>query len=210
MKIFFGFENINKLSDAIKYDVSTKNNIQKDYHRRGVIPKGIITLRTCGSLFYYNTLNLRRSTIPMTKLQRFKKIRARHLISFRRYLALKGDGTAVIDYLNMDAFELREHLSAQWLPQMNWDNYCQLWVVDHIVPMKYFDPTIASDMRLCWSYENLKPSYLTDNHAKGLCIEVTKNTLLGMRQTIGVRLLLNKIEGIKDMFNPYYSKVNNG
>lgn len=139
-----------------------------------------------------------------TKCQQQKAIRARHLISFRRYISLKGSGDAVIDYLNMDAFELRNYISSQWQQGMSWDNYGEFWIVDHIVPLRYFEPTSIKDMKLCWDYNNLQASYYWDNHAKGYCVEVTKNILEGMVRNASVDLLLKKIEHIQDMFANYY------
>ena len=144
----------------------------------------------------------------MTTAQRFKKIRAKHLASFRNYLRLNGNGGAVYDFLEVNAFELREHISQQWLSGMTWENYGKFWVVDHVVPLKYFDPTNYKEMKLCWNHNNLKPNYYWDNHAKGYCVEVTKKVLDGMPQVPAVLLLKKKIEEVNTMFNPYYNLQN--
>lgn len=143
----------------------------------------------------------------MTEKQRFKQIRARHLASFRRYVSLQGEASAMDDYLNMNAFELRDYLSSQWQPGMNWENYGKVWVVDHIVALKYFDPTDRKEMKLCWHSDNPQPSFYMDNHAKGCCVEVTEGILLGLKPSSTVKLLLEKIESVKDMFEPYYGQV---
>lgn len=146
----------------------------------------------------------------MTQKQLFKKIRSRHLTGFRRFLQLSGSGSCVADYIGMNAWELREYIESQWLSGMNWENYGREWVVDHIVALKYFDPTNQKDMKLCWHYSNLKPNFFWHNHAKGYCIDVTKKTLLGLKNTPYVSALLSFISDKEKMFEPYYSSQKTG
>lgn len=142
----------------------------------------------------------------MTIKQRYANIRKRQLISFRRFVSLGGNGDAVRDYIGMNAFELRNQIQNKWLSGMSWDNYGEYWVIDHIVALKYFDPTDIKQMKLCWHIDNLNPFYYWDNHAKGYCIEVTKGILDGSPKSAMIELLVNKISVHSEMFEPYYSK----
>lgn len=145
----------------------------------------------------------------LTKKQRFKQIRARHLTAFRRYISLKGSASAIEDYLSMNAFELREHFEALWLDGMDWDSYGTFWVVDHIVALKYFDPTNINDMKLCWHHSNLVPAYWNDNHAKGYAPEISAKMLLQFPQTPTVQRLLEKSQTHVQEFENYYQRINN-
>ncbi len=140
----------------------------------------------------------------VTPKHRQKKIRARHLITFRRYLALKGGASAIEDFISMNAFELRTYISGLWQDGMNWENYGTYWVVDHIVPLRYFDARDLKEMRLCWHHDNLRPNYYWDNHAKGYCVEVTEKVLKGMKQSITVQRLIEKNAENSKMFEKYY------
>lgn len=142
----------------------------------------------------------------MTPKQRQKAVRARHLISFRRWITLRGRGDKVVDYVDMDVFDLRRHIESQWLTGMNWDNYGTDWIVDHIVPLRYFDPFDRKDMILCWTYHNLQPAWYWDNHAKGYCIDVTEGVLKNLNGSAKGKMLLNKISTIVGQFEPYYNK----
>lgn len=144
----------------------------------------------------------------LTIKQGHKNIRARHLVSFRRYLALKGSGDSVRDFLNMNAFELREHIESQWLDGMNWDNYGWFWCVDHIVALKYFDPTNFGEMEVCWSHYNLIPAYMGDNHAKGYAPEISEKMLLRLPDVPMVRVLIDKARRHILEFEPYYNRTN--
>lgn len=136
--------------------------------------------------------------------QKWREIRSYHLANFRNWVVFKGHGDRVRDHIDMNVLEFRKHIEAQMLPGMTWENYRKEWVIDHIVALKYFDPTSQTDMALCWNYNNLKPSWADHNHAKGYCVEVTIRILEGLPQNAMVKRLMQKIEPVKDMFSPYY------
>lgn len=140
----------------------------------------------------------------MTEKQKVKKIRAKHLLNFRRYLSLDSGAGSLFDYLDMNAFELRPYIESLWQPGMTWENYKSVWVVDHIVPLRYFDPSNEREMKLCWCHHNLRPSFYWDNHAKGYCIEVTISELANMPYVPYVSALISHIEKNIGMFEKYY------
>jgi hypothetical protein len=54
------------------------------------------------------------------------------------------------------------------LPEMNWSNYGQVWVVDHIAPVRLFDFMKNEDLRVVLHYKNLMPLLKEDNlHKEG-------------------------------------------
>lgn len=69
-----------------------------------------------------------------------------------------------IDLLGCTPQQLVEHLEAQFLPGMSWDNYgLHGWHVDHIKPVNAFaDPQDPA----CWHYTNYQPLWAEDNRAK--------------------------------------------
>ncbi len=145
-----------------------------------------------------------RQDIDMTPKHRQLLIRKCQLISFRRFLSLEGNGDAVQEFIGMNAWELREYMESKWMPGMNWGNYKEEWVVDHIVGLKYFDLQNLNERFLCWNYNNLKPTYLWDNHAKGYCVEITEKELSGLTQNIWVQRLRAHISDKVEMFERYY------
>ncbi len=86
--------------------------------------------------------------------------------SFRHWLKWNGPGTAVIDYIGTDIGNVREWIESNWIEGMNWENYGQIWVVDHIVPIRFFNVFNSEDMALCWHYKNLMPLFKKDNEKK--------------------------------------------
>ena len=62
---------------------------------------------------------------------------------------------------------LRAHLQSQFLPAMTWENYGRSgWHMDHIAPCSAFNLADAAQVKLCYHYTNLRPSWAADNHKK--------------------------------------------
>ena len=67
--------------------------------------------------------------------------------------------------VGISAEECRQHIEAQFLEGMSWDNYGQ-WHVDHIVPCDSFDLTDAEQQRECFHYTNVQPLWGEENTRK--------------------------------------------
>ena len=40
---------------------------------------------------------------------------------------------------------------------MNWNNYGNIWHIDHVIPINFFDNTIGDQQNLCFHWSNLRP-----------------------------------------------------
>lgn len=56
---------------------------------------------------------------------------------------------------------LMNHLESQFAPEMNWDNYCTYWELDHIKPLN-----LCRSFEEAWKLENLQPLKISVNRAK--------------------------------------------
>jgi hypothetical protein len=74
--------------------------------------------------------------------------------------------TAALGYLWSD---LRSHLEAQFTPEMTWENWGDVWQVDHIKPVSSFQYTSLDDplFREAWKLSNLRPLPSLENLVKG-------------------------------------------
>jgi hypothetical protein len=63
--------------------------------------------------------------------------------------------------------ELMKHLEKSFLPGMSWENINE-WHVDHIIPISAFnyETTDDVDFKRCWSLNNLRPLWASDNLKK--------------------------------------------
>lgn len=127
-------------------------------------------------------------------------LRRRHQISFRRFLSLDGGGDAIAEFLDMNVWELREYLSLMFEPGMSWENYKKEWVVDHIVPLKYFDAFNWKQMRLAWHHYNLRPEWLEDNHDKATSLVLSVQLLKDVPDCVVKNMLVEHVNGtVKNM-----------
>ena len=70
--------------------------------------------------------------------------------------------------------ELRAHLESKWKPGMTWENYGLQpdgWVIDHIIPLKYFKNNfdLANDLEVqkkAFGIQNLQPLWWLENAKK--------------------------------------------
>ena len=65
--------------------------------------------------------------------------------------------------------DLVAHLSRQMLKGMTWENYGDVWHIDHIVAQADFELDAADDAttRACWALSNLRPLWSLENLSKG-------------------------------------------
>ena len=70
--------------------------------------------------------------------------------------------------------ELKKHLESKWTESMSWENYGE-WTIDHVVPTSFFEFTDYSDpaFRACWSLDNIRPMWMTDNVRKRNTLEIS-------------------------------------
>lgn len=64
--------------------------------------------------------------------------------------------------------ELMAHLTKQFKPGMSWQDR-KSWHIDHIIPKSKFKFKSLNDPQFqqCWSLENLRPLWATENMKKG-------------------------------------------
>jgi len=71
-------------------------------------------------------------------------------------------------YIGCSPAFLRGWLEAQFQPDMTWENYGTYWVVDHVVPLSWWDLHDHPEHILEAShYTNLQPKLRIDNLIKG-------------------------------------------
>jgi hypothetical protein len=76
----------------------------------------------------------------------------------------KNNKTEVL--LGADFFTVKEFLERQFLKGMTWDNYGEVWNIDHIIPLDIAGEDVELINKLCY-YQNLSPIYCKDNFRKG-------------------------------------------
>lgn len=91
----------------------------------------------------------------------------RCIVAGRIYDALKAKKSKkTMEYVGCTVQKLKEHIEQKFKPDMTWKNYGSLWQIDHIIPIKFENPTLYDVIRRL-HYTNLQPLYVLDNLQKG-------------------------------------------
>jgi len=94
-------------------------------------------------------------------------------LSYRRYVLEKKPSQAYAHYFGLDIETLRQWFEIQFTPDINWENYAKAWQFDHIVPTTYFNYSDEQDLKLCWSFINVRIEALQLNKNRGNRIDLS-------------------------------------
>lgn len=61
------------------------------------------------------------------------------------------------DYLGCSIQQLRAYIESQFKEGMTWENYGEIWEIDHITPCNSFDLTSEEERKICFHYTNMRP-----------------------------------------------------
>lgn len=97
------------------------------------------------------------------------KYRLRQNLSSRIWSALRGraKSSRTIELLGCPISWLQVHLESLFCPGMSWENYGEVWHVDHIRPCASFDLFKDSEQKICFHWTNLQPLFALENVIKG-------------------------------------------
>lgn len=111
-----------------------------------------------------------RQDVSRATMDNLKK---KYLASFRRWLMGTGGGGTILPYIGANRDFVLKWLEDRLLVGMSWGTYGEVWVVDHIVPLRLFDMTNEEDLKIALHYKNLMPLYRQDNMYKDGAIELS-------------------------------------
>lgn len=104
-------------------------------------------------------------------LLRFREKRKWQL-AYRRYVIEGAPSEVYAPYFGLDAKNLRKWFETQFADDLNWESFGSKWQFDHIVPATYFDYANEEDLRLCWSFINLRVERIEQNKNRGNRIDI--------------------------------------
>jgi hypothetical protein len=94
-------------------------------------------------------------------------IRKKQLIAFKRLMLGRYPSLQISNYIGLGFSDLKKWLIPYMHSGMNWNNYGEIWVVEPLVPLLFFDLSKEENCRLVWNYKNLMPIYIKDlNHIR--------------------------------------------
>ena len=96
--------------------------------------------------------------------------RLRSSMSSRLSMLLSGrlkDSKDTMRYVGCALEFLMTHLEKSFKKGMTWDNYGNIWHVDHIIPCARYNHNEEEQVKRCWNWQNLQPMFAMENVKKG-------------------------------------------
>lgn len=75
--------------------------------------------------------------------------------------------TSINRSVGCSSSELKKHIEAKFVEGMSWDNYGEVWQIDHIRPLSSFNLSQVEEINQANHYTNLQPLFSKDNLNKG-------------------------------------------
>lgn len=133
-------------------------------------------------------------------------LRKRYQMSFRRWLTARSGGGTIAPYIGADLHYVRKWVSDKFLPEMNWNNYGDIWVIDHIVPLRLFDFSNSEDLKVALHYKNIMPLLKEDNLYKEGAIDFSIEILCEVPRCLVTEKLKVILSLEKDRLQKYLKK----
>lgn len=77
-------------------------------------------------------------------------------VSYRRYVLDRAPSESYARYFGLDIETLRTWFELQFTGGLDWTNFGTAWQFEHILPSAYFDFSNEVDLKLCWSFINIR------------------------------------------------------
>lgn len=122
-------------------------------------------------------------------------------IALRRYVLEKQISYAYAPYFGLDIENLRSWFETRFMGGMNWENFGKEWQFEHIVPVNLFDFNNDEDLKLCWSFINLRAERKEKQTAVSFDKQAAKAYFQSIFDKTGFVLCKKMIEKIESFEN---------
>lgn len=122
------------------------------------------------------------------RLERYHETKGTYM-DFYRYIRGKtryvismqtGERGEVLKYIGCTRAEFMRHLESKFKPGMTWENYGEVWQVDHIYPFGKIDKRDKEALIRNLHWANTQPLFKEENRFKGASV----SQLIGFRKEI--------------------------
>ncbi|NCU03482.1 MAG: hypothetical protein GXC73_05795 [Chitinophagaceae bacterium] len=124
-------------------------------------------------------------------------------IALRRYLLERNPCIGYAPYFGLDIENFRKWIEVQFVGELGWDNFGTLWQFEHIIPVTYFDFEDELELKLCWSFINIRIEDIQKSKERGNRVDLllAKEYFRDLFEATGYTLckdLLKKISQIEE------------
>jgi len=84
-------------------------------------------------------------------------------VAFRRFVLEGSPSGQYAPYFGLHRKALREWFESQFTGSQSWENFGTAWQFEHVIPISLFDTSLESELKLCWSYLNIRVASLEED-----------------------------------------------
>lgn len=95
-----------------------------------------------------------------------RKLKQRISGGIRKRLQGRCKESHSIEYIGCTWEFLIGYIEAKFVDGMTWENFGNVWHLDHIMPCRAFDFNNEEEIKRCFHYSNLQPLFVVDNLKK--------------------------------------------
>lgn len=97
-----------------------------------------------------------------------------------------------VEYLSCKREEFLDWIEFQFGEQFSWESYGKKWVIDHVIPIDFFNIDDKHERYLCFSWFNLRPYNTADN--------LVKSNKIVMEEVNAHQQVLNRFKEISSWY----------
>ncbi len=122
-------------------------------------------------------------------------------IALRRYVLEKNKSSQYAPYFGLPIDMFRKWIELQFDEGLSWDNFSTAWQFDHIVPVALFDLREEEELKLCWSFINIRVENILHTKTKGNRVDMyeTKRYFEKLHQKTDFPLCLLMIDKLNKL-----------
>lgn len=109
------------------------------------------------SAYYQTTYNAVRRQRMRNDINR-RLARAQRNYIYKCLTQFKNKKQSSLQYLHCSLSHLKDWLEFQFIEDMSWSNYGNLWTVDHVLPLSEFNLDDEKEQYIAFDWKNLQPS----------------------------------------------------
>ena len=120
-------------------------------------------------------------------------------IALRRYVLNKNPCVYYAPFFGLDIENLRNWFEIQFDAGIGWADFAKKWQFDQIVSVTHFDFSDDPDLKLCWSFINLRVEHFNNSSGNRLDVLTARLYFEDLLKETGLALcqkMLEKIEKI--------------
>lgn len=94
----------------------------------------------------------------------YHKLKSKYGNTIRRAIFSKKN--SYVEILGCDSEYFKKHIESQFSEGMSWDNYGEIWELDHEIPLRAFGITDYENAKKAFHYSNTRPLFVSLNQSK--------------------------------------------